>query len=125
MSAERNTAIAPNLGASLVPKDPLERLEESLSHLKDSIRFAKAVVEHAPVGDREEIGQRLSAYEKICDQQAEVLTEIRTAVTRKDRRSLYKQIYLVNLLSRMIRDDARDIVKLLGGQSLKATEFVQ
>ena len=87
----------------------VRRLFQSFSELERAIRSAKAVLNDK--GDApEELLERIRTYEQILDKQRSLATAMCGHASLGNWDEVARHVKLINGLSYMIRDDARDII---------------
>ena len=97
----------------------VKRLFQSFSELENSIKTAKIALErneNTPL----EVLERISSYEEILDKQRSLATDLCHYVSKGDWEEVSRHIKIINGLSVMIRDDAKEIVA--GTQKVLSSE---
>ena len=87
----------------------ISKLLESFTELETSIRSAKLALtkrENAP----QELVDRVENYERILDKQRRLADEMWNQVAVSNWAEVGRYVKLINGLSAMIRDDAREVV---------------
>lgn len=92
-----------------VNKIVISKLLESFTELEVSIRSAKLALtkrENAP----RELLERVENYEQILNKQRKLADEMWRQVSQSNWAEVARYVKLINALSSMIRDDAREVV---------------
>lgn len=92
----------------------LERLLESLGELEDSIQAAqRALLDRANA--EPELEQRLRQYEAMLLQQRRLALDLNELIEKGSWESVARSVRIINGISTMLRDDARQVVASLSG----------
>ncbi len=96
----------------------IKKIFESFTHLDNSLTLAKRALnnlENPPV----EVLSRISAYEDILEKQRTLATTMCGHASLQNWDEVKRHIKLINGLSAMIRDDAKDTASLINGANHK------
>jgi len=92
-----------------VNKIVISKLLESFTELETSIRSARIALTKRKDAPKELL-DRVENYEKILDKQRKLADEMWSAVAQSNWGEVGRHVKLINALSSMIRDDAREVV---------------
>ncbi len=87
----------------------ISRLFESFSELDRAIRTAKTALSRKK-NPPKELLDRIDSYEQILNKQRALAGELCRYVTEGNWNEVARHVTLINSLSSMIRDDAREVV---------------
>lgn len=90
----------------------IDRLRKSFDELDQAIFTARRTLERKGSIPEEVLG-RIRNYEEILDKQRRLATELDVYIAEQDWDEVTRHIQLINGLSGMIRDDAREILAML------------
>jgi hypothetical protein len=93
----------------LVNKLIITRLFQSFVELERAIRSARVALEKKGNPPRELV-DRIESYEEMLDKQRTLANDIVGFVDRGEWQHVDRNVKLINAMSQMIRDDAREIV---------------
>lgn len=105
-----------NEGGSIMEVLVLDRLLESLNELESSIAAAQRAVLKG--GARPEIEARLRQYEAMLVRQRQLAVSLDELISQNEWEAVNRSMRLINGISSMLRDDAREVVATLSGTSL-------
>lgn len=92
----------------------LERLLESLGELEESIQSAQRALLNKK-GAEPELEQRLRQYESMLLQQRQLAFDLNDLIEKGSWESVARAVRIINGISTMLRDDARQVVASLSG----------
>jgi hypothetical protein len=87
-----------------------DRLFSSIRRLSDAIATARNVAEGMSPDKRSSLLQRLDSYQEMLDKQESCAYELYRSASHGRWTEVSRQIKIINALSGMIRDDAREIM---------------
>ena len=87
----------------------IDKLLESFQKLEECISVTQTVLREKP-GIPKEVVCRIEQYSEIVDKQRSLATALRTHLTNRDWKEVSRHVRLINALSSMIRDDAKEIL---------------
>ncbi len=93
----------------------LDRLLESLNELELSIHAAHRALANR-IDARPELEERLHQYESMLLAQRRAADELEDAMKQESWEAVERCIRIINGISTMLRDDAREVVALLAGE---------
>jgi len=96
-------------GKNSVNRSVLSRLFESFAELDSAIRSARDNLRNKPQVDQKVL-DRISAYEAILTKQRFLANQLCRYLSQGNIPEVERHVKLINGLSGMIRDDARDLV---------------
>jgi hypothetical protein len=94
----------------------LDRLLESLNELESSIAAAQRAVLKG--GARPEIEARLKQYEAMLVRQRQIAVSLDELISQNEWEAVNRSVRLINGISSMLRDDAREVVAALSGSAM-------
>ena len=92
--------------------DIIERLFTSLNHLDEAINKAKNHLKDKEIVPKELL-DRINSYDEILLKQKSLANALSEHINNKNIDEINRHVLLINGLSEMIRDDARDILSSL------------
>ena len=95
----------------------IERLFKSFEELEQALASAKATIEKK--GDKPELLERLNSYDEMIKKQRSLAEEAAKFIDEGNLEELNRRVNLINGLSAMIRDDAREILQQQIGGNFK------
>jgi hypothetical protein len=98
----------------------LDRLLESLNELENSITAAQRAVLKG--GVRPEIEARLRQYEAMLVRQRQLAISLDELISQNEWEAVNRSVRLINGISSMLRDDAREVVATLSGSGVLRNE---
>ena len=98
----------------------LDRLLESLNELENSIAAAQRAVLKG--GARPEIEARLRQYEAMLLRQRQLAVSLDELISQNEWEAVNRSVRLINGISSMLRDDAREVVATLSGSGILRNE---
>jgi hypothetical protein len=97
------------LGEHNMNKLVIQKLLESFSELETAIRSARIALEKRP-NPPAELVERVENYERILSKQRFLANDLWKHVGTSNWSEVSRHVKLINALSSMIRDDAREVV---------------
>ncbi len=112
MISEGNTStVVRTLGKYIVKPIVIKRLLQSIHELETAIAKAKVTFSNRPNG--EEMIERICHYEKMLNKQKSLTVALCAYAVQQDWNEVNRHVKLINGLSLMIRDDARELLNPL------------
>lgn len=95
----------------------IKRIFDSFSELENALSTAKRALENCE-NPPHDLLERISAYERVLEKQRNLATSLCGHATFGDWDEVARHIRIINGLSVMIRDDAREVVSAMQIDSL-------
>ena len=97
-------------------KNIIDRLYQSLSELENAITKAKGTLKSSGSVSPSVI-ERLNSYSSVMQDQRELAAKLCFYINQKNWEEVNRHVSMINCLSSMIRDDAREVLSSLSANS--------